>query len=51
MTEIPDGWVVVPKEPTEDMIEKGMWSRSESGRYEPRDIVIAIYQAMTSENR
>lgn len=34
------------REPTEAMIEKGIWSRSESGRYEPRDIAVTIYQAM-----
>lgn len=34
------------RDATEDMIEKGVWSRSESGCYQPRDIAITIYQAM-----
>lgn len=34
------------REPTEDMIEKGMWSRSENGQYSPRDIAVTIYKAM-----
>lgn len=42
------GFVIVPKEPTEAMIEKGMWSRSESGRYGPREIATTIYGAMVA---
>ncbi len=34
------------REPTERMIEDGMWSRSQSGRYSPRDIATTIYNAM-----
>jgi hypothetical protein len=37
------------REPTEAMIEKGVWSRSENGRYGPRDIAITIFQAMVDE--
>lgn len=34
------------REPTEGMIEKGVWSRSASGRYEPHDIAATIWGAM-----
>jgi len=45
------GFVIAPIEPTEEMIEKGMWSRSETGRYGPRDVAITIYQAMVGAAR
>ena len=34
------------REPTDAMIEKGIWSLSKDGRYEPRDIAATIYGAM-----
>lgn len=40
------GWVIVPKEPTEDMIEKAIWSRSQDGRYGPREMATTIYGNM-----
>ena len=37
------------REPTEAMIEKGIWSRSKDGRYGPVEIATTIYGAMIDE--
>lgn len=40
------GVLLAMREPTELMIEKGMWSRTTSGTYSPREIATTIYTAM-----